>query len=120
MTSTPLVTAVTDDQLLPLIRVFEKFRELNREVPIQCALTFVYIAAHDGCHKQVLEEALGFGTASSSRNVNWLCGINRLGKLGPGLVQRVHDPSNLRRIRVFLTPLGRQFADDIKAELNLI
>ena len=45
---------------------------MNREIPGQLVSCFLYIASHDGCHKQAMEEALNLTTASASRNTDWL------------------------------------------------
>ena len=114
MTSSPLVTDITDASLLPMVDLMQLFREWDREVPAQVVVTFLYIAAHDGCHKQVLEDDLGFSTASSSRNIAWLSDEHRLGKPGLGLIERFRDSNNLRRIRCRLTSKGRAAATQIK------
>lgn len=115
--TSPLVTETTDAALLPLLDVIQIFREWDREVPAQVVITFLYIASHDGCHKQVLEADLEFGTATCSRNVAWLSDEHRLNKPGLGLIWRVRDVNNQRRIRCFLTPKGKEVAARIKSIL---
>ena len=72
---------------------------------------FFYIASHNPCHKQAIEEDLDFTTASGSRNLQWLTETNRLGKPGLGLVEKYTEKGS-RRIVCRLSPKGKQFVDN--------
>jgi len=91
---------------------------MDREIPAQVIMTFLYIAAHDNCHKQALEEDLNLTTASSSRNTDWLSDHHRLNKPGLGLIIKSQDPVNRRRIVLKLSHKGRLLINAIKDALD--
>lgn len=86
-------------------------------MPAQVLSCFFYVASHNPCHKQALEEDLGFTTASASRNIDWLTDRHRLKKPGLGLVNKYYDPSNKRRLLVSLTPKGEALIKHLKDTL---
>ena len=114
----PLRRQLTDPGLTGLLKIIELFRIMDREVPAQVITTFLYIAAHDNCHKQALEEDLNFTTASSSRNTSWLSDQHRLNKPGLGLIIKKPDPTNGRRLTLRLTNKGKALVTQIKDLLN--
>lgn len=113
----PLKRAITDDSMLALLRAFERLRTLDREMPGQVVSTFLYVASHDPCHKQAIEEDLVHTTASCSRNLDWLCDRTRYDKGGLELVEKYRDPSNGRRFLCRLTPKGQALVRDILTDL---
>ena len=96
-------------------RAFDLIRVFDREMPGQVVSVFLYIASHDGCNKQALEQELGLTTASSSRNTD-LLSKGRVGRVtsGLGLITKEDDPSNGRRQVLKLTPEGKDLARLIK------
>ena len=100
-----------------VLKAFELLRLMDREIPGQLVSAFLYIASHNPCHKQALEEDLDLATSSSSRLVDWLSHYHRLGKPGLGLVIKSKDPTNFRRIIVSLTPKGESLARQMKEHL---
>ena len=94
----PLKRQCTDDVSNSLLQAMELLRILDREVPAQVLSAFFYIAAHNPCHKQAMEEDLGYTTASGSRCIDMLCDKNRLKKPGYGLVIKEFDAFNKRRL----------------------
>ena len=100
-----------------LLAVMEHLRGLDREVPGQVVSVLLYIAIHEPCHKQAIEEDLGFTTASCSRNITWLSYKHRLKKPGLGLVQFERDPYNRKRYIVWLTPEGKELIKTLEAKL---
>lgn len=56
-------------------------------------------------------------TASASRTCDYLSDMHRLGKPGMGLIRKVTDLSNKRRIELHLTPKGDQLATTIRGIL---
>jgi DNA-binding MarR family transcriptional regulator len=100
--------------LEPLLDVINLIRLLDREMPAQVVATLLYVATHDNCHKQALEEALDFTAASGSRNTDWLSAKHRLNKPGLGLIVKETDPSNRRRQTLTLSPKGRIFIKQLK------
>ena len=114
----PLKRAVTDDSMLAFLRAFERLRTLDREMPGQVVSTFLYIASHDPCHKQAIEEDLVHTTASCSRNIDLLCERQRYkNREGLHLVEKYRDPSNARRFLVRLTPKGIALIKSIREDL---
>jgi DNA-binding MarR family transcriptional regulator len=83
----------------------------------QVLATLFYVATHDDCHKQALEEDLDFTAASGSRNTDWLSNKHRLGKPGLGLITKSVDPSNRRRTTLKLTPKGELLMDQLRGIL---
>ena len=107
----PLKRLRTNDQAYRLMLVNEKFRELDREVPGQVVAMFLYIAAHNPCHKMAIEEDLDFTTASASRN------LKRLTNAPMQLVDKSTEVGS-RRILCSLTVKGKVFIDQILSILN--
>jgi DNA-binding MarR family transcriptional regulator len=81
-------------------------------------LTFLYVATHNKCHKQALEEELGLTTAGGSRNTDWLAKVHRLNKPGLDLIIKEVDPSNRRRLQLRLSPKGESLVKQIEVLLN--
>ena len=113
----PVKRQLTDDKANSLLKFNEVLRQLDREVPAQVISCFFYIAAHNPCHKQALEEDLGITTSSASRNIDWLSRYHRLRKPGLGLIEKTTDPSNHRRIICSLTPKGVELIQTLKNTL---
>lgn len=126
MNLNPLRRNLTDptiDQLaqaIECIRTFDQKHGSN-ELQIHVISTLLYIASHDDCHKQALEEDLPFMTrASTSRNTDWLSKWHRLTlpngrrKPGLGLIRKEVDPTDRRRSILSLTPKGKQLIAQIK------
>ena len=97
----------------------KKFMVLDPEMPLQLQLTFLYIASHDGCHKQALEEDLDMTKGSGSRNTDWLSAHHRITeRSGLGLISKMEDPSDRRRDRFFLTRRGKELVRKLKTSIN--
>ena len=114
----PLKDSVTDDTLNSLFEAVQLMRLLDREFPAQMMAALLYIASHNGCHKQAVEQALGVSTAAGSHTTDWLGDRHRLGKPGLGLIKKVEDPSNRRRKFLVLTEKGQHFVRQLKLALN--
>ena len=109
----PLAIQCTDARLDKVHQAFDMLRLLDREIPGQLVSTFLYIASHDGCHKQALEQELDMTTASSSRNTDWLSdGRMGIKHQGLGLITKEQDG---RRQRLRLTSKGKQLAKQMKS-----
>tara|TARA_R100001463_G_scaffold132359_1_gene192972 strand:+ start:4828 stop:5202 length:375 start_codon:yes stop_codon:yes gene_type:complete len=110
----------TSDPIHRIYLVLEVLRSTGElEFPLQLAVTFLWIAAHDGCRQEDLGEATSMGASSVSRNVTWLGPRHRLGKDGLKLVRREKDPDDPKRWRLFLTPKGKQFSRLIEKQLSI-
>ena len=112
----PLKRFQTDDKLTLLLTAWETLRITHREMPAQAVTVLLYVASHNPCHKQAIEEDQNLTTASCSRMLDVLDGPPRPGvkTQGLGLVQRYSDPSNRRRHLVKLTPKGESLVHLIK------
>ena len=109
----PLANQLKDTDLEKIRVAFNALLLMQREIPGQLVSTFLYVASHDGCHKQALEQELGLTTASSSRNTDWLSD-GRMGvkHKGLGLITKEQDG---RRQRLRLTPRGKDLARQMKS-----
>jgi DNA-binding MarR family transcriptional regulator len=110
----PLKCTQTSIEAFKLLNLFEQLRVLDQEMPAQLISCFLYIASHNPCHKQAIEQDLNLTVASGSRNIDRLCNVNRLEQPGLGLVQKEHDPSNKRRLLISLTPKGEALIRNLK------
>ena len=113
----PIKRGISNPSMEGLLSVIEHLRGLDREVPAQVVSVLLYIAIHEPCHKQAIEEDLEFTTASCSRNIAWLSHKHRLNKPGLGLVSFERDPSNRRRYIVELTDKGRDLIKTLENKL---
>lgn len=114
--SDPLKRQLTDPRINRFLGAFNLLREMDREIPGQLVSAFLYIASHNPCHKQALEEDLDLKMSSASRLIDWLSDYHRLGKPGLGLVRKHKDPSNYRRVIVELTPKGKRLINHMKQQ----
>lgn len=115
--SSPILRKRTDALLYRLLKVEQLFRLTDDEVPAQLVAVFCYIASHNPCHLQAIQEDVGLSNNSVSRNTDWLSSSHRLGKPGMGLIVKEVDNLNQRRKIVRLTSKGELLADQIKAIL---
>lgn len=108
----PLKRLETDSKLNLLLTGWEMLRTQHREIPAQAVTVLLYVASHNPCHKQAIEEDQCLTTASCSRMVAFLTdGFVRPGvkTTGLGLIQKTTDPSDKRRHLLSLTPKGEHF-----------
>lgn len=110
----PLKRGLTDPSTHQMLKAFELLRLMDREIPGQLVAGFLYIASHNPCHKQAMEEDLGLKVASGSRLTDWLSDYHRLGKSGLGLIKKYQDPANRRRIMLELSPKGEALIRQMK------
>ena len=118
----PLRKQLTDDRLINLLKALEYLRTevapKMDHIPLQVVSAFLYVATHDECHKQQIEQVFGLSVAAGSRCTDFLCEKNRLGKDGLGLITKEVDPSNRRRQVLSLTVKGHKTAERIISILN--
>ena len=116
----PLKRLETDHELSLVLTAWETIRLLHRELPAQAVTVFLYVAAHNPCHKQAIEEDRDLTTASCSRMIDFLNkGYGRKGVLTQGLalIEKYTDPGNARRKMCRLTPKGERLARFIKSTI---
>jgi DNA-binding MarR family transcriptional regulator len=116
--SHPLLKDKTDNVMWKLCRIHELFREKDIEVPGQLVSVFCFIASHNPCHMQAIQEALSMSSNSVSRNTDWLSSHHRLGKAGLGLITKKADAIHLRRKILRLTDKGHDMIKQIKEILD--
>ena len=119
--SSPLRRQETDNQLKRFLDAWEVLRTSHREMPAQAVSVLLYVASHNDCHKQAIEEDLELTTASCSRVIDIINegnGRKCVEAPGLGLVQKYRDPSNGRRLLVKLTPKGEHMLRQIKNIIN--
>ena len=115
----PLKRLQTDDVAASLLNAWEMLRQTHREVPAQAVTVLLYVASHNPCHKQAIEEDTGLTTASCSRMITFLTGSKRPG-VKPSdmcLIEKYTDPGNKRRHMCRLTPKGKQLVHLIKSTI---
>lgn len=115
----PLKRSLTDDRLNDLLTAWETLRLTHREVPAQAVTVLLYVASHNPCHKQAIEEDCSLTTASTSRMIAFLTGAGRPG-VKPSemrLIDKYVDPGNVRRHMLKLTPKGEQLVHLIKSTI---
>ena len=112
-------TPTTSEELLRVYLVMEVLRATGeREFPLQLAVTFLWVAAHDGCLQSDLQKAASLSPGAVSRNVSWLGPRHRSGKDGLKMVRREKCPDNPKAWRLFLSPYGKQVARLIEMQLT--
>ena len=113
----PVRRTRTNPDMERMLRVMNALRVLDRSVPAQALACLFYVASHDGCHKQALEEDLGLTTASSSRNIARLTSAHYLGKPGMDLITKEHDTTDGKRLILRLTQRGHDLVRQIESIL---
>ena len=104
-----------------MLNAWELLRTQHRELPAQAVTVLFYIASHNPCHKQAIEEDQELTTASCSRMIALLTdGPIRPGvkTKGLGLVKKYTDPSSHRRVMLSLTPNGERIIHLFKTLLD--
>ena len=115
----PLRRQVTDEELSKVLKVCQLIRSLEpveakvNELPLQTLTVLMYVASHNGCHKQAMEQDLDMGKASGSRNTDWLAKFHRLGRPGLNLITKEVDRSDKRRTILKLTRKGKDLVHKI-------
>ena len=94
-----------------MLSAWELLRTRHREVPAQAVTVLLYVASHNPCHKQAIEQEQGLTTSSCSRSISFLTGAGRPGvePSGLALIKAETDQSNRRRMLLSLTPMGETF-----------
>lgn len=116
----PLKRLETDSRLNLLLTGWETLRLMHREIPAQAVTVLLYVASHNPCHKQAIEEDQDMTTASCSRMIALLNeGYGRKGVKTPGLglIERYTDPGNSRRQMCKLSKKGEQLVHLIKSTI---
>ncbi len=94
---------------LKLYNALGAFRLIYSEMPIQLAMSFMFIANNEGCSVTDVKKALDLSQSAASRLVAALTEWSNLKRPGYGLVVSKADPMEMRRKILRLTPKGNQF-----------
>lgn len=86
---------------------------LGQDLSITQVRVFLFIATNEGCTMATLEKALKLTQSTSSRAVSLLTAIERPGRPGLGVVERVEDPYDRRHKILSITYKGRKALDKI-------
>lgn len=101
-----------------LMRALEVFRELDPDMPIQYALSFLTLARNPGLSIRDLSERLGIAQSSASRNVAALSEWHSFRKPGHDLIQAKEDPRERRRKIVTPTRKGVALLARLESIMN--
>ena len=105
-----------------LENVLEEFRKLDPEMPMQTALSLLFVYRQQGNGTEVsikdIAEAIGMSAAAASRNVSRLCKVGVKQQQGHGLVETFEDPLFRVRKCVRITPKGRRVIQTIEELLQ--
>ena len=110
----PYRRQLTNPRMERVQKVMDLLRLLDREVPAQVLATFFYVAAHDNCHKQAVEEDLQLSTAAGSRCTDKLTNMSWVNKPGLDLIIKEQDPTNKRRQQLRLNAKGKALIKQIE------
>ena len=94
-----------------LFKALTHLKKVDDRFPVNAAITLLYIHKHNPCLKQDMENALGFNSASGSRNTDYLSKINRLRKPGLDFITKVENPDDRRQTVLTLTKKGEEFVN---------
>lgn len=96
------VRAITD-----VVALFDAFRQVRHDMPLQHAYTFMLVALREGCGVIEYAEQAGVAQTVMTRHLLDIGLQNRKREPGYGLVVQRPDPMDLRKHQTFLTPKGR-------------
>lgn len=107
--------SISDNQVLDRsILMLEELRKLDDDMPIQYALSFLYISRYEGLSSRELADHMGVSQAAASRQVAALADHRRKGE-GYKIVSDERDPQELRRKILKLTSKGRRVVKSLVA-----
>lgn len=104
--------------LRKLAHCVDVFRNENPEIPAQQIAVFLIVAMNEGCSLADITERLGMASSTTSRSVDALSKLHRLGKPGLDLVEKRIDPMDRRKKTHHLTPKGHAAKTRILDELR--
>jgi len=97
-----------------MLRVVERFREIDAEMQAQAMAVLLKVAKHTVPIKMAeIAEELGLSQSTVSRNVAYLGDWNRRKEAGHKLLEAYEDPAERRRKLVRLTAKGRRFVKSL-------
>ena len=104
----------THETTLKLLRVIERFREIDAEMQAQSIAVLLKVAKHPVPIRMAdIAAELGLSQSTISRNVAYLGDWNRHKEVGHKLLEAYEDPMERRRKLVKLTAKGRRFVKSL-------
>lgn len=100
------------------LRIFEEFRAIDSDMPLQTAVMYLLVAQNEGLTMADISKQMELAQSTCSRNIAALSKWHRLNRPGLDLVVAKEDPVERRRKVVYLTPKGRKFAERLKAIID--
>lgn len=114
------VKTQNEDTCDVLLKVIERFRELDAEMQAQSIAVLLKVAKHPVPIKMgEIAAELGLSQSTVSRNVAYLGDWNRHKKDGFKLLEAFEDPMERRRKLVRLTPKGTRFIKSLSDILTI-
>ena len=102
-----------------MLRVVERFREVDSEMQAQSMAVLLKVAKHPVPIKMgEIAEELGLSQSTVSRNVAYLGDWNRHKEKGHQLLEAFEDPMERRRKLVRLTAKGKRFIKSLSEIIN--
>lgn len=101
-----------------LMRILEKFTEVDPDIPVKRIEMFLYIAQKEcttssGVLINDLTDLMGEHHTTIYRNLTALEDRVTRTKVAPGFIEQVPDPAERRRKKIYLTPRGKEFYREI-------
>jgi DNA-binding MarR family transcriptional regulator len=105
-------------QISAVAALLQAFRDIDRDMPSQIALTFTLIMENPGITQAELVKLGQMGTAAVNRHVTVLGPYNKRLKQGHGLISADVDPNDRRRKLLHLTTEGQMFSNGLVNIMN--
>ena len=91
------------------LAAIQLFRELDGDMQMPMAASFLLVALNDGVSRTEVMKALGVAGSTATRTLMGLMESGRLGRPGHGLIDQRVNPDERRWRMHSLTPSGRRF-----------
>lgn len=101
-----------------MLEFLEEFRNLDPDMPIQYATSFLYICRYEGLSIKELMDLIGLVQSSTSRNVAALAEWQKFEKPGLGLITTVEDPKDRRKKIIELSSKGKEVIGKLQAVMD--
>lgn len=98
-----------------LLEAIQAFRELDGDMQLPMAASFLLVALNDGVSRTEVMQELGVAGSTATRNLMGLMEQGRLGRPGHGLIDQRVNPEERRWRMHSLTPDGRKFLKRLAA-----
>lgn len=98
-----------------LLAAIQAFRELDGDMQLPMAASFLLVALNDGVSRTEVMKELGVAGSTATRNLMGLMESGRLGRPGHGLIDQRVNPEERRWRMHSLSPAGRRFLKRLTA-----